>query len=90
MSQTAEEIKKHVRVDVAVLAAFAVLTLAHVAIARGAASSSGLIIATLYAARIALVVFYFAYLTKGKSFIHITLLLTAAFLVFLLSIAFMH
>lgn len=80
MSHSAEQIKKHVKVDVTVLALFAVLTLIHVAVAQTSLPGANLIVIGLYAARIALVFYYFAYLTKGQSFIVITLLLTAFFL----------
>jgi len=86
MSHTAEEIKKHVKVDVTVLALFAFLTLVHVAVTRTSLAGSDLIIAVLYAARFGLVAYYFHYLTKGKSIITITLLLTAFFLGVLLII----
>jgi len=80
MSTNAEQIKKHVRVDVTVLALFAVLTLMHVAVTQLQLPGEGLIVTGLYAARIVLVFYYFAYLTKGQSIINITLLLTAFFL----------
>lgn len=80
MSHTAEQIKKHVRVDVTVLALFALLTLIHVTVAQMHLPGTGFIVIGLYAARIALVFYYFAYLTKGQAIINITLLLTAFFL----------
>jgi len=80
MSPSAEQIKKHVRVDITVLAVFALLTLLHVVIVQIHLPGTGLLVAGLYAARIALVFYYFAYLTKGQSIITITLLLTAFFL----------
>ena len=80
MSPSAEQIKKHVRVDVTVLAVFALLTLVHVAVVQTHMPAANLAVALLYAARIALVVYYFSYLTKGHAIITITLLLTAFFL----------
>ena len=80
MNPSAEQIKKHVRVDITVLALFALLTLIHVAVVQMHLPGAELIVTGLYAARIALVFYYFAYLTKGQSIINITLLLTAFFL----------
>lgn len=80
MNPSAEQIKKHVKVDVTVLALFALLTLIHVAVVQAHVAGAGLIVTGLYAARLALVCYYFTYLTKGHSIITITLLLTAFFL----------
>ena len=80
MNPSAEQIKKHVKVDVTVLALFAILTLIHVAAVQTHMQGTSLLVPLLYAARIALVVYYFSYLTKGQSIITITLLLTAFFL----------
>ena len=88
MNPSAEQIKNHVRVDVTVLAIFALLTLIHVAVVQMHLPGAGLLVTLLYAARIALVFYYFHYLTKGHIVITITLVLTACFLVFLLVIPF--
>lgn len=80
MSPSTEQIKKHVRVDITVLALFAILTLIHVTVVQMHLPGASLIVLGLYAARIALVFYYFAYLTKGHSIITLTLLLTAFFL----------
>lgn len=90
MSQTAEEIKKHVKVDITVLLAFAALTLLHVAAVTGAWQALGLVTALTFIARAVLVIFYFAFLTKGKSFLEITLLCTAFCLIAVLMIPFSH
>ena len=86
MNPSAEQIKNHVRVDITVLAVFALLTLVHVAVVQMQLPAAGLLVTLLYAARGALVLYYFAYLTKGQSIITITLLLTAFFLGVLLII----
>ena len=86
MNPSAEQIKKHVRVDVTVLALFAVLTLIHVAAVQTHMQGAELLVTLLYAARITLVIYYFSYLTKGQSIITVTLLLTAFFLGVLLII----
>ena len=86
MSHTAEEIKKHVRVYIAVFAALAVLTIVTVAVSYLHLPTPKAIAVALTVAAVkgALVAAYFMHLVSERKIIFSILLLTAFFLAVLL------
>ena len=86
MEHTAEEIKKHVRVYIAVFAALAVLTIVTVAVSylHLPTPQAVLVALTVAAVKGSLVAAYFMHLVSERKIIFSILLLTAFFLAVLL------